>query len=101
MKKSKLTLAGFILASSMVLPVRAQVSMGVSKITCEQFVLYKVTDPDKIVIWLSGYHHAKRGSTIIDTKDLEQSSNKLREYCRSNFNVTVMQAVDTLISASK
>ena len=101
MTKSKLTLAGLMLALLLVPTAQAQVSLDVSKITCEQFVLWKVTDPDKIAIWLSGYHHAKRGNTILDTKGLEENTSKLRDYCRNNFKVTVMQAVETLLSASK
>jgi hypothetical protein len=60
-----------------------------------------VTDPDKIAIWLSGYHHAKRGSTIIDTNSLKENENKLRDYCRSNYSATVMQGAETLAGASK
>ena len=100
MTKSKLTLAGLLL-SLMVPSAQAQVLLDVSKITCEQFVLWKVTDPDKIAIWLSGYHHAKRGNTIIDPKSLEENTKKLRDYCRSNFKVTVMQAVETLLAGNK
>src|SRR4051794_7906541 len=101
MTKSKPTWAGLVLALLAVPTAQAQVSVDVAKITCEQFVLWKVTDPDKIAIWLSGYHNGKRGNTVIDTKSLEENSKKLTEYCRSNFKVTVMQAVETLLAASK
>ena len=101
MTKSKLTLAGLVLALLAAPAAQAQVTIDVSKITCEQFVLWKVTDPDKIAIWLSGYHNGKRGNTIIDTKSLEENASKLTNYCRNNFKVTVMQAVETLLAASK
>jgi hypothetical protein len=41
-------------------------TLDVSKISCEQFSGYKITDPQKIAIWLSGYYHGKQGSTILD-----------------------------------
>jgi acid stress chaperone HdeB len=33
----------------------AQVSLDVSKITCDQFSRYTITDPKNIALWLSGY----------------------------------------------
>src|SRR5262249_37731085 len=38
-----------------VLPARAQVTIDVSKITCQQYVLFTVADPRDIAMWLSGY----------------------------------------------
>jgi acid stress chaperone HdeB len=101
MTRLKLITAWLALSLLAAPPAQAQVLLDVSKITCEQFVLWKVTDPDKIVIWMSGYYNAKRGNTIIDTKALEENAGKLREYCRNNFKITVMQAVETLLAASK
>jgi acid stress chaperone HdeB len=101
MAKAMPTLVGLMLIMLAAPTSQAQVSLDVSKITCEQFVLRKITDPDKIAIWLSGYHNAKRGNTIIDTQALEEGANKLREFCRNNFPVTVMQAVETLLEVKK
>jgi len=101
MIRSKLVLAGLALGLLMVAPARAQVTVDVSKITCEQFVLWKVTDPDKIVFWLSGYYNGKRGNTVIDTRSFEENANKVKEYCRANFKATVMQAVETIFEAVK
>jgi len=47
------------------LEVRAQVTLDLSKVTCEQYVGYKITDPKNISIWLSGYFNGKRGNTIV------------------------------------
>ena len=101
MTHTKLPMAGLALTMMVAPPSHAQVSLDVSKITCEQFILWKITDPDKIVIWLSGYHHAKLGNTIVDLKGLEEDASKLRDYCRNNFNATVMQGVETLLGARK
>ena len=101
MTKSKLMLAGLVLSLLLVSIAQAQVTLDVSKITCEQFLLWKVTDPDKIAIWLSGYHHAKRDSTIIDTNSLKENKSKLTEYCRKNYKGTVMQGAETLVGGRK
>jgi hypothetical protein len=82
-------------------PLHAQVTIDVSKITCEQFILFKVTDPQKIAIWLSGYYHGKRETTVVDTQTFSEFSDKAKDYCRANFAMPVMQAVDNLIAAKK
>jgi acid stress chaperone HdeB len=82
-------------------PVQAQVTIDVAKISCEQFILFKVTDPQKIAIWLSGYYHGKRETTVVDTQTFAEFSDKTKDYCRANLNVPVMQAVDTLIAGKK
>jgi hypothetical protein len=40
--------------------------------------VWKVTDPDKIVIWLSGYYNGTRGNTILDNKAIEEYTGRLR-----------------------
>jgi acid stress chaperone HdeB len=90
-----------ILALLAIPQARAQVSVDVAKITCEQFILWKVTDPQNIAIWLSGYYNGKRGNTVIDTQRLKENTNKVRDYCRENLKLTVMQAVETVLDASQ
>jgi acid stress chaperone HdeB len=100
--KPKVALAALALACFTVSTAQAQVLVDVSKITCEQFILWKITDPDKIALWLSGYYNGKRGNTIIDTKSLEENENKVKDYCRANnLKPTVMQAVEALIATNK
>jgi hypothetical protein len=73
----------------------------VAKITCDQFSGFKITDPNNIAIWLSGYYSGKRDSTIIDPQALKEDYNKLRDYCIVNEKVTVLQAARTLFGAPK
>jgi hypothetical protein len=75
---------------------QAQVTLDVAKITCDQFVGYKITNPQNIAIWLSGYRSGQRGTTIVDTQALAANARKLQDYCLRNPQVPVMQAVDTL-----
>ena len=97
MTRYKLALAGLVLGLCVIGTARAQVTVDISKITCEQFILYKITDPDRIIFWLSGYYNGKRDNTVIDTRSFEENVNKVRNYCRANFNATLMQAAEKLL----
>jgi hypothetical protein len=80
---------------------QAQVTIDVSKITCEQFLQSKVAAPRIIGIWLSGYYNGKRNNTVLDTLTVEKNGTKVARYCRSNLNMTVMQAVENVLGAGK
>lgn len=79
----------------------AQSTIDVAKITCEQFLLFQVTDPDYIAAWLSGYYHAKQGTTVIDVQQLKNNANRVKEFCRANLQQTVMQVVETRMAPGK
>lgn len=86
---------GFVLAASA--PVTAQVSLEIAKITCGQYLGYKVANPKSIAIWLNGYYHGKRGDTVIDTQQLDQDTDKIQKYCAENPDALLMQAVETVV----
>ena len=91
-----------LLLAVLIMPqARAQVSVDVAKITCEQFILWKVTDPENIAIWLSGYYNGRRGNTVIDTQRLKEDTSKVTDYCRQNPSVTVMRAVETVLDTGQ
>ena len=77
-------------------PLKAQVAIDVAKINCQQFATYKVANPDRIAIWLNGFFHGKGGDMIVNTQELDQSTDKVKEYCIKNPDVLLMQAVETL-----
>ena len=79
----------------------AQVTIEVAKITCEQFLRYKITDPKNIFLWLSGYYNAKRNNDIIDPQALDKNYQELRNYCTKDLQMTVMQAVESTLGARK
>ena len=78
---------------------KAQVTIDVSKITCDEFVKYKIAEPKQIAIWLSGYYHGTRRSTILDTQELLQIMNKVEQYCFTHPDTLVMKAVDGILGA--
>jgi acid stress chaperone HdeB len=111
---------GLVLSSIVFATVstQAQVSIDVSKITCDEYVHDKIPIPDfgsfsavgslearsmlsrwLIAAWLSGYYHAKRNNWIIDLESLENNANKLTNYCydEKNFKVPIMEAVERIL----
>src|SRR5215831_19033702 len=111
-------ITALVLSSVVFAPVsaRAQVSIDVSKITCDEYVHDKIPTSDFISFsavgslslearsmlsrwlianWLSGYYHAKRNNWIIDTESFEENVNKLTNYCydEKNFKVPIMEAI--------
>ncbi len=99
MKRLWLTVPAMLLALGTWSGANAQVTIDVAKITCDQFTLYKVTDPLNVAIWLSGYYHGQRGETTVDTQELAAYLQKVKDYCYLNPQVTVMQAVDSMLKA--
>jgi acid stress chaperone HdeB len=100
--------------------VRAQVSIDVSKITCDEYVHDKIPTSDFISFsavgplplearsmlsrwlianWLSGYYHAKRNNWIIQTESFEDNVNKSNNYCydEKNFKVLIMDAIERVL----
>ena len=113
---------GLVLSSIVFATVsaQAQVSIDVSKITCDEYVHDKIPSTDFISFtavgplslearsmlsrwlianWLSGYYHAKRNNLIIDTENFENNVSKLNNYCydEKNFKVPIMEAVERVL----
>ena len=95
------TLKAFVVslafAVSVSAPLGAQVTIDVAKISCDQFVLFKVANPDTITVWLHGYYSCKRGNTVVDVERLKANRKKLRDYCVQNPDVMLVQAVEDLL----
>jgi hypothetical protein len=92
---------GLIFAVVGSLVCRAQTTIDVAKITCEQLTLMKVADPDHIALWLSGYFSAKLNKTTVDVERLKEHAKEVKTYCLYNNKGTVMQAVESLLAKEK
>jgi acid stress chaperone HdeB len=80
---------------------KAQVTLDVSKITCEQLLQNKVAAPRVLGAWLSGYYSGKRNNTVLEIQAVEKNGGKVMSYCRSHLNMAVMQAVEAALGAGK
>ena len=97
MQKAILIIFAFALTIGVDAPARAQVMLDVSKITCWQFVTYKVTNPKYLAVWLSGYDHGRRGDVVLDMQQVVANADKLEAYCTKNPDVPMMQAAETIL----
>ena len=74
----------------------AQITVDVSKITCEQFnVMQKA---DSVALWLGGYYHGQRRDSVIDMNKFEENVRKFRAACRvpDNFQKPIMQLIESI-----
>jgi hypothetical protein len=101
LNRLRLMVAALLLAALGGFGARAQVTVDVAKITCDQLTLYKITDPQNIALWLSGYYNAKRNNTVVDTQQLAANTQKIKQYCMLKPDSTVMQAVESVFGAQK
>lgn len=76
-------------------------TIDVAKITCEQFRGYKITNPNNIALWLSGYYNGKKNNTVVDVQQFQGALEKLKDYCITHSSETMTQAVDALMSKGK
>jgi HdeA/HdeB family len=77
--------------------VRAQVTVDVSKITCEQFLTSKIAPSKYVALWLSGYYNGQRNNTMLDTGTMDKNVDAVSDYCYKNRQTTVMDAIKAVI----
>ena len=93
----KTTLVSSALAvffASLTAHAHAQVTVDVSKITCDQFVEYKIADPKQIATWINGYYHGAHGSPILDSQEMLEVTNTVEEHCFKHPGDLVMRSVE-------
>jgi acid stress chaperone HdeB len=96
--KKLIALSLFTLAAVAMQPASAQVELDLAKVSCDQWAGYKITNPQNIALWLSGYYNGKRGNTVLDTQGLTADIQRLRDFCITNPQLPVMQAVEKLMA---
>jgi acid stress chaperone HdeB len=83
------------------IPAQAQVTVDVSKITCQQFFMNTITFSQYVVMWLSGYYNGKRNNTIIEPEAVKKNEEKVKLYCFEHRETTVMDAVKNVLGFDK
>jgi hypothetical protein len=96
MTKGKIAIAAAATTLIWGLPTHAQVTLDVTKITCGQFVTYKITNPDILAAWISGYYHGTRGQMVVDAQQLTENTKKLENYCLKNPDTLMIKAAETV-----
>jgi acid stress chaperone HdeB len=83
------------------IPAQAQVTVDVSKITCEEYLMDTITFSKYVVMWLSGYYNGKRNNTIIEPAAVTKNEEKVNQYCYQHRETTVMNAVKNVLGFDK
>lgn len=93
MKTTTLIVLSAIIAAP---TAHAQVSIEIAKITCQQYLAFAVADPRDLNIWLSGYFHGQRGTTVLEPQALKQNAEKLKAAClrKDNSDLPVLQVIE-------
>lgn len=99
--KARPLLISASLVLAQVTTLQAQVTVDVSKITCDQLLMEKPVPAKYVVLWLSGYYNGKRGNTIIEPEALDKNEEKVDFYCNLHREVTVMDAVKNVLGLDK
>jgi acid stress chaperone HdeB len=100
--KLRLLLTSALLMLVQIPAPQAQVTVDVSKITCEQVLMEKLAWTEREVeLWLSGYYHGKRNDTIVEPEAVKQNEEKLNRYCYEHRDTTVMDAVKNVLGWDK
>jgi hypothetical protein len=99
--RTTLLVLGSMLAAPVGPTAQAQVSLDMAKITCEQFILDKITLPKYIAMWLSGYYNGKRDNTVIDPQALEKNEDAVKDYCYTHMSMPLMQAAEAALNLKR
>ncbi|MGC2074946.1 MAG: HdeA/HdeB family chaperone [Xanthobacteraceae bacterium] len=99
--KARLLLTSALFALVQIPALRAQVTVDVSKITCDQLLMEKPVPAKYVVLWLSGYYNGKRNNTIIEPEAMDKNEEKVDFYCNLHRETTVMDAVKDVLGLDK
>ena len=100
--KARLLLTSALFLFVQVATMQAQVTVDVSKITCQQIVMGELpwTQRD-VVLWLSGYYNGKHNSTLAEPEAIKKDEDKVTKYCYQHRETTVMDAVKNVLGFDK
>ena len=99
--KPRLLLTSTLFVFVQISAPQAQVTVDVSKITCDQVLMEKPVPAKYIVLWLSGYYNGKRNNTIIEPEAMDKNEEKVDYYCNFHREMTVMDAVKNVLGLDK
>lgn len=90
---SKATVAGIPAVILMVAQANAQVTIDVSKISCDQYLTQRITQTRTMNVWLAGFYAGRQNNPVVDVQAVERSGNKLARFCESHRDMPLMDAV--------
>ena len=80
---------------------RAQETVDVGKITCDQFLSGQIYDAQTFSIWLSGYYNGTRHNSVVNVSEFQKHSTDMMDYCITHPDMNLMDAVKNALGAGK
>jgi hypothetical protein len=80
---------------------RAQETIDIAKITCDQFLSGQLYDAQTFAIWLGGYYHGTRHDTVVDVSAYKKHALDVMDYCIEHKDTTLMEAVQNALGVKK
>ena len=93
--KKLLASAVAALALTVTANVASAEEQDVAKIKCSEFLQSGSTMP-LLIMWIDGYLSAASGNTTFSDAYAEQLGSKLGEFCGTNQNATLLDAINSL-----
>jgi len=90
---SKVIFAGVFVAIALAAPVKAQVTIEMSEITCKQFSEYDADTKAFIGNWMRGYFSSKNNITVIDSRYVKRNTEKIARYCKKLPKSSLIDAI--------
>ena len=90
---SKATFAAIPTVVLMVAQADAQVTIDVSKISCDQYLTQRITHTRTVNVWLAGFDAGRQNNPFVDVQAVERNGNKLARFCESHRDMPLMDAV--------
>jgi acid stress chaperone HdeB len=72
--------------------------MDVSTATCKEVGDLSAAKTVAVALWVNGYVHGKAGNPMIDSDKAQANAEKVADYCKSNPDSTLSNAIETLAS---
>ena len=70
--------------------------MDMSKATCKEVGDLPPAKTIAVALWVNGYVHGKAGNPVIDSDKAQANAEKVADYCRSNPDSTLADAIEAL-----
>jgi acid stress chaperone HdeB len=84
--------AAVLIASA---PVKAQVILEMSALTCKNYLEAPPDRQELIAAWMSGYFNAERKMPTVDFGRFATNKKQVGKYCRGHRNANLMRAIRT------
>ena len=99
--KSSFILLAMLISVSGISVGRAQETIDIAKITCDQFLTGQIYDAQTFSIWLNGYYSGTRHNTVVDVSKFKSHALDIMDYCIEHKDMTLMEAVENALGFKK